>query len=128
MKTFTNFFCILFFVFIGFIYQKGQAQSILNPTDPVINYNPNSPPSQPVWGQIGKWVRTPRLNWNTDSFKAYIYKGEQFRLQFPKTYNPNVNDGKKYPMMVFFHGVGEAGDIYDNEYQLYHGGQNFSGT
>ena len=28
-------------------------------------------------------------------------------------------------MMVFFHGLGETGTIYDNEYQLYHGGDVF---
>ncbi len=28
-------------------------------------------------------------------------------------------------MLVFFHGLGETGNIYDNEYQLYHGGNVF---
>ncbi|WP_177191850.1 fibronectin type III domain-containing protein [Parafilimonas terrae] len=103
-----------------------SAQSVLNPADPVITYNQSSPPAQPTWGQIGKWVRTKRLGWNTDSYKAYIYKGCAFRLKFPKTYNPTANDGKKYPMLVFFHGLGETGSIYDNEYQLYHGGDDFA--
>lgn len=103
-----------------------SGQSVLNPADPVITYNQSSPPAQPTWGQIGKWVRTKRLGWNTDSYKAYIYKGCAFRLKFPKTYNPTANDGKKYPMLVFFHGLGETGSIYDNEYQLYHGGDNFA--
>jgi hypothetical protein len=101
------------------------GQSILNPNDAVINYNSTTPPTQPAWGQIGKWVRTPRLGWNTTEYKCYIYKGEVFRLHFPKTYNPTANDGKKYPMLVFFHGLGETGNIYDNEYQLYHGGDKF---
>ncbi len=69
--------------------------------------------------ELQDWVGIPR------SYKAYIYKGCAFRLKFPKTYNPTANDGKKYPMMVFFHGLGEAGDIYDNEFQLYHGGDVF---
>jgi predicted esterase len=103
-----------------------NAQSVLDPADPVITYNPNSTPTQPPSGQIGKWVRTKRLNWNTDSYKAYIYKGCEFRLKFPKSYNPTANDGKKYPMLVFFHGLGETGSIYDNEYQLFHGGQGFA--
>jgi hypothetical protein len=34
-----------------------------------------------------------------------------------------VNDGKLYPIYVFFHGEGEAGTVYDNEYQMFHGGQ-----
>jgi len=46
-----------------------------------------------------------------------------FRLKFPKTYVPGTNDGKKYPIYLFFHGVGEKGTIYDNEYQLLWGGQ-----
>src|SRR5690242_11279139 len=101
------------------------GQSVLNPNDAVVTYNSNTPPAQPAWGQIGKWVRTPRVNWNTDEYKCYIYKGAAFRLHFPKSYNPTANDGKKYPMLVFFHGLGEAGNIYDNEYQLYHGGNVF---
>jgi large repetitive protein len=116
---------LLLIAFAGFFGEKAEAQSILDPTDPIITYNPNLPPTQPTFGQIGKWVRTKRLNWTTDSYKAYFYKGLAFRLKFPKTYNPTANDGKKYPMIVFFHGLGETGTIYDNEFQLYHGGEQF---
>lgn len=101
------------------------GQSVINPNDTLVNYDSSKPPVQPAWGQIGKWVRTPRLSWNTSEYKSYIYKGCAFRLHFPKTYNPTATDGKKYPMLVFFHGLGETGTIYDNEYQLYHGGDNF---
>jgi predicted esterase len=105
---------------------SAHAQSILNPADPLITYDSLNPPVQPAWGQIGKWVRTVRINnWNTSSYKAYIYKGIGFRLKFPKSYNPASADGKKYPMMVFFHGLGEKGVVTDNEYQLYHGGNFF---
>ncbi len=107
------------------VYNQCAAQSVLDPTDPVITYNSSQPPTQPPFGQIGKWVRTVRLGWNTTEYKCYIYKGCAFRLHFPKSYNPTANDGKKYPMMVFFHGLGETGSIYDNEYQLYHGGDVF---
>lgn len=99
-----------------------QAQ-VLDPADPVVVYNPATPPAQPAWGQIGKWVKSDRLNWNTSNFKAYIYKGMQFRLRFPTSYQHNVNDGKKYPILIFFHGIGEKGATTDNEYQLFHGGQ-----
>ncbi len=110
--------CLFFFSSFG--------QSILNPNDTVKTYNSSAPPTQPAYGQIGKWVRTKRLSWNTDEYKCYFYKGYAFRLHFPKSYNPTANDGKKYPMLVFFHGLGEKGDdIYDNEYQLYHGGDVF---
>jgi len=108
-----------------FLYQVTNAQSVLDPSDPIVIYNSSAPPTQPAWGQIGKWVKTNRLSWNTSSFKAYIYKGFAFRLKFPKTYDHTANDGKKYPMMIFFHGLGERGTIYDNEFSLLHGGQQF---
>ncbi|MBS1745374.1 MAG: fibronectin type III domain-containing protein [Bacteroidetes bacterium] len=120
-------FYTLFVLSTIFLIPKiATSQSVLDPSDPIVTYDPGNPPVQPAWGQIGKWVRTKRLSWNTDSYKAYIYKGCAFRLKFPKTYDPNANDGKKYPMMVFFHGLGETGTIYDNEYQLYHGGDDFA--
>jgi predicted esterase len=125
MKTFVRQAALLLIAFAGFFGETTEAQSILNPADPIVTYNPNAPPTQPVYGTIGKWVRTRRLNWTTDSYKAYFYKGQSFRLKFPKTYNPTANDGKKYPMIIFFHGLGETGTIYDNEFQLYHGGEQF---
>src|SRR5215208_7487476 len=112
-------------IFTGAFFQHLQAQSVLDPLDPVITYDSTNAPVQPPVGQIGKWVRTVRLNWNTDNYKAYIYKGMAFRLHFPKTYNPTAVDGKKYPMMVFFHGHGEYGPIYDNEFHLLLGHQGF---
>jgi hypothetical protein len=77
---------------------------------------------------MGKWTRKVRY---TDTFitkyKAYIYKGMAFRLHYPKTYNAAApNDGKKYPLMVFYHGAGEAAPISDNEFQLLHGRDVFS--
>src|SRR5438105_7373048 len=125
MKTSTKIIGVLAVAFASFFANIAHGQSVLNPADPIVNYNSSSPPAQPPYGTIGKWVRTPRLNWTTDSYKAYFYKANGFRLKFPKTYNPTANDGKKYPMLIFFHGLGEAGNIYDNEYQLYHGGQIF---
>jgi predicted esterase len=98
-----------------------QGQSVFNPNDPIVIYNPSNPPTEPVFGQPGKWVKKNRVNWNTSSFKAYIYKGIQFRLKWPKNYDASGNT--KYPLFVFFHGRGEWGDKYDNEYQLYHGGE-----
>ena len=127
MKTFTRHLVCLLLFFAAFVAsQQGHAQSILNPGDTVKTYNAASPPTQPAWGTIGKWVRTVRLNWNTTGYKCYIYESNAFRLYFPKSYNPTANDGKKYPMMIFMHGVGEGStSLYDNEYQLYHGGQIF---
>ncbi|MBV9962994.1 MAG: fibronectin type III domain-containing protein [Parafilimonas sp.] len=101
------------------------AQSVLDPNDPIVEYDATNPPVQPPYGQIGKWVRTKSLSWNSDSYKCYIYEGSCFRLKFPKTYNPTANDGKKYPLAILFHGAGEAGPITDNESQLYHGGPEY---
>ncbi|MDP4260805.1 MAG: PA14 domain-containing protein, partial [Bacteroidota bacterium] len=102
-----------------------RAQSILNPNDTVFTYNPAAPPTQPAGNTIGKWVRTVRVGWNTNNYKCYIYNGFPFRLRFPKSYNPTANDGKKYPILIFFHGAGEAGPVTDNEFSLFHGGQVF---
>jgi pimeloyl-ACP methyl ester carboxylesterase/fibronectin type 3 domain-containing protein len=51
-----------------------------------------------------------------------------FRVKFPKTYTSNPT--KKFPVMLFLHGAGEAGcntngGIYNNEKQLWLGGQVF---
>ncbi|MFT3846783.1 MAG: fibronectin type III domain-containing protein [Lacibacter sp.] len=116
---------VLLLVFFCFIATSSYTQSILNPSDAVVTYNAASPPATPAWGTIAKWVRTKRLSWNTDSYKAYYYNGFAFRLKFPKTYDPAASDGKKYPMIIFFHGLGEKGTVYDNEFSMYHGGQQF---
>lgn len=101
------------------------AQSVLNPNDPIVPYNSAKPPTEPQWGQIGKWVvaNPSRLNWasGAPTYKSYIYKGMQFRLKFPRNYDSTGT--KKYPVIIFFHGIGEKGSKYDNEYQLFHGGE-----
>src|SRR5690242_9052696 len=103
-----------------------QAQSsILDPNDPIVTYNPNNPPATPPWGPVAKWVRTADFYWSVPQYKCYYYKGMAFRLLYPKSYNPTANDGKTYPMVVFFHGLGERGTIYDNELSLRWEGLNF---
>jgi len=96
---------------------------MLNPQDSVINYNKAAPPVQPAFGKIGKWVRTPSLDWNTTAYKCYIYDSCDFRLHFPQTYKPG--DGKKYPILIFYNGNGEEGPITDDESQLKNGGLMF---
>lgn len=124
MKLFTRVAPLLLFIIIAG-QRKLDAQSIIDPTDPIINYNSSSPPAQPPWGQIGKWVRTPRMSWNTSLWKCYIYKNYAFRVKFPKTYNPTANDGKKYPVILFFHGYGEIAPNTDNEFHMLWGHQFF---
>lgn len=92
---------------------------VFNPNDTVKTYDPAKPPVKPASGRVGKWVRTPRVSWSTSSFKCYIYNNMAFRLKFPK----NFDSTKTYPVLIFFHGRGEFGDIYDNEFHLYLGGE-----
>jgi fibronectin type 3 domain-containing protein len=125
MKAFYRIFGLLLITLIALSGPDAVAQSILNPNDSVITYNPSQRPAIPPYGSIAKWVRTVRMSWNTNLWKCYIYNGNQFRLRFPKSYQPGVNDGKVYPMMIFMHGEGEAGTQYDNEYSLLHGGSIF---
>lgn len=109
--------CIVLFFNTVLSAQTG----VLDPNDPIVIYNPSSPPVTPPANTLAKWVKTNRLSWNSTSFKCYYYNGIQFRLKFPKSYVPG--NGKTYPLYLFFHGVGEKGTIYDNEFQLFHGGQ-----
>jgi len=101
---------------------SGTTQTgILDPQDPIVIYDPAHPPPQPPANTLAKWVKTNRVTWSTTSFKCYIYKEIAFRLKFPKSFRSTA-DGKTYPLVVFFHGLGEVGPIFDNEYQLFHGG------
>lgn len=107
---------------------NGYAQpNILNPNDPDVIFTAANQPAQPAWNNynIVKWGHANRLSWNPYSkgYRSYYFQNMAFRIKFPKTYVHNLADGKKYPMLVFFHGRGEAGTIYDNEYQLLHGGE-----
>ncbi|HTR27982.1 MAG TPA: PA14 domain-containing protein [Puia sp.] len=107
------------------------AQLVMSPTDSVYTYNSNAAagsvtnPNQPAPGKIGKWIRTVRMSWNTNEYKAYIFNGSAFRIHFPKSYNPTANDGKRYPIIIFYCGDGEMASITDNEDQLAHGAQPF---
>src|SRR5437764_173717 len=125
-KTQSIAFCVslLAILFFG----NAAAQSVLDPNDPVNNYDPAHAPVQPGWMTMGKWVRTPRGygDW-TNRYKAYIWQGLAFRLRFPNGFN-TANDGKKYPLMIFLHGRGEISTQspnYDNEFQLLQGPPKF---
>jgi len=130
------------------LIQKTEAQSIIDPSDPVVEYNSSAPPPTPPYNQIIKWVRTLNIEngavqyrnpgWNSDVYKAYNYNGLSFRVQFPKTYNPTAIDNKLYPIIVFLHGQGENDNTYlgpippngpsynyDNQFQLLQGPPQF---
>lgn len=115
---------IIFISLLFFIPSLSIAQAqVLDPSDNVVTYDPENPPSTPSYGTLVKWVRTKRMNWNTDKFKAYYYNGVAFRLRFPNNYDPSGNT--KYPVLVMFTGRGEKGTIYDNEISLKHGARTF---
>ena len=95
---------------------------VLNPNDPVVIYNPSAPPAYPAQNTLVKWVKTTRFSWSSTDFKCYFYNNVQFRLKWPKTFATDP-PGTTYPLYMFFHGVGEGGTIYDNEFQFSHGGQ-----
>lgn len=124
-----NFFTsVIVFVFCFAVSSVfAQYQYGVNPADPDVIFTQSNRPAVPPYGNnnIVKWGHTNRLGWNpyAKGYRSYLYQGMAFRLKFPKTYQPNVVDGKKYPLFIFFHGMGEKGDVYDNEYQLLHGGE-----
>jgi chitodextrinase/predicted esterase len=107
------------------------SQNVFNPNDPIVNFNGSNTPPTPPANTLAKWGRTPHNDFpnpfNTDNFKAYYYSGTQrgtaFRLRYPNNYNP-VN-ATKYPVILFFHGIGETGPATDNEYQLAWGAKEF---
>src|ERR1700742_3436912 len=111
MNTFTrSTLSLLIALLLWSTHQQVNAQSILDPTDPVITYDPNAAagsatnPNIPAnTNAIAKEIRTVRLSWHTNEWKAYILHTIPFRLKFPADYNPTANDGKKYPILVFWH-------------------------
>ena len=142
MKTLLLSLC-LFFVSIHFT----SSQNVFNPSDPIIRYNSSSPlgSSQhpdPNKRGLQKWVSTPTngISSGTDQFDASSYKQYflnyngttplAFRIKFPKSYSTNTS--ARFPAMIFMHGAGEAGcntngGVYNNEKQLWLGGNLFMG-
>src|SRR5687768_1577444 len=131
---------------IFFISTLVNGQNVFNPADPIVRYNAGAAsgsaqnPDQNTAG-LQKWVSTATLgissgsgSFDASSYKAYFINinGAKvaFRMKFPRSYSNPDSVGKKYPMMLFFHGAGEAGcpsngGLYNNEKQLLHGGRLF---
>jgi len=128
MKIFTKALPVLILTLVILCVQHVSGQSIIDPNDTVYTYNSGATkgsrtnPNQPPASTIGKWIKTTRMSWNTSQWKCYIYNGMPFRVIFPKNYT-TANDGVRYPVLVFWHGAGEAGAITDNEISMAHGGQ-----
>src|SRR5438128_195712 len=87
------------------VWSSANAQpGILDPNDPDVVFTSTNRPAAPAFGVMAKWGHTNRLTWNSQKpfnygYKSYYYKGMAFRLKFPKSYQHNVNDGKKYPLL-----------------------------
>lgn len=122
------------------------SQNVFNPADPIVRYdktkalgtaqNPN-----PAKAGLQKWVSVPTNGvssgtdaYNASSYKAYFLNVNgtrmAFRIKFPYSYSLASGAGKKYPVMLFLHGAGEAGcstngGVYNNEKQLWLGGKLF---
>lgn len=114
---------------------------------------PYGSPQLPDTNKLGlqKWVSKPTNGvslgsdaWNASSFKQYFLyvrfgtdqqgnpiEGKMaFRIKFPKSFNNPDSADKKYPIDLFLHGGGEVGcstngALYNNEKQLWLGGQLF---
>ena len=106
---------------VGVTFNSYAQHPVINPNDPIVEYDDANPPETPAWGTMVKWVRSKRLGWDTDQYKSYFYKGMPFRIMFPKNYDPSGST--EYPMIIMLHGRGERGTIYDNEYSMKHGGK-----
>lgn len=125
------------------VFFVANAQNVFDPNDPLIRYNANAAvgtaqkPNPDISG-LQKWVADSMSSisnsYSTQSYKAYYMNIQgvkmPFRLKFPKSYGNPDSAGKKYPIMLFFHGAGEAacnsnGGVYNNEKQLLHGGRLF---
>jgi chitodextrinase/predicted esterase len=103
------------------------SQNVFDPNDQIVNFNSSNTPAAPPPNTLAKWGRTPNSNlpnpFDTDNFKAYYYNGMAFRLRYPNNYNPA--NATKYPVILFFHGIGETGPATDNEYHLSWGAKEF---
>lgn len=108
---------ILSFLF-ALICASAFTQSVPFPEGPINNSALEN------WGyqQVG-------TTWDTSPFLPFIYNSRWLRLMPPngvtytastKTWN-YTSPGTKYPLILFFHGLGERGT--DNNNQLKHGGQ-----
>lgn len=117
---------IVLFAMLACVNRSVGQANVLNPADPDQLFTSTYKPPVPAYNVMSKWGHTNRsLGWNTftNGYKSYYFKGMAFRLKFPKTYVHNVVDNKKYPVFLFLHGLGEPGQVWDNEIHLVHGGQ-----
>ncbi len=120
-RVYTKLSVLLFFL-AWFNANAQNNATVFNPADPLTIFPTTKPAVPATDGNVYKWGAGAKGVTNNDDFKAYIYNGMQFRLRYPKDYNPALPI--KYPAILFLHGGGErASDTnYDNFGQLSNGG------
>jgi predicted esterase len=110
---------LLFILLTVFISGAATAQDVMTSADGDYVYNAaaaadNALHTNPTLqnGVVQKWVRDPsqknRIGWDQTKFKSYHYGNTSFRIRFPNNYDPS--NPAKYPLVLFFHGAGEAPD------------------
>jgi predicted esterase len=132
--------CFLTAFILTAFYCISIAQNIFNTSDPIVRLDKSKgygTAQYPDTNRRGlqKFVSIPTTGvtgtWDASSFKSYFINLNgirmAFRLKFPKSYNNPDSTNKKYPIMLFLHGAGEAGcsfngGVYNNEKQLWLGG------
>nr|MBA4166892.1 fibronectin type III domain-containing protein [Chitinophagaceae bacterium] len=136
--------CLLFTSILIAVCFTSVAQNVFNSNDPIIRldktkgYGTAQYPDTNRRG-LQKFVSVPTTGvtgtWDATSFKSYLLNLNgirmAFRLKFPRSYNNPDSLNKKYPMMLFLHGAGEAGcgsngGLFNNERQLWLGGTLFN--
>lgn len=136
----THLLCLLL---TAFITSTSYSQNVFDPADPQVRYDSTAvlgtvTRPNPARTGLQKWVSVATngisSSFDASSYKAYFINVGNvrmpFRLKFPRSFTNPDSAGKRYPMMLFFHGAGEPGcpqngGIYNNEKQLLHGGKTF---
>ena len=112
---------LLFLLSVLFLSGATMAQDVMTPADGIYQYKSTDPAgslTNPFVGgpsEMQKWVydstqkpgRYPTwFSTQHSGFKCYRFGTLAFRLRFPNNYDPK----KRYPLVVFLHGAGEAAD------------------
>jgi poly(3-hydroxybutyrate) depolymerase len=132
--------CLLATLVLFAILCHSHAQNVFNTGDAIVRldktkaYGTAQYPDTNRRG-LQKFVSVPTNGvtgtWDASSYKSYFLNVNgvrmAFRLKFPRSYNNADSINKKYPIMLFLHGAGEAGcgsngGVYNNERQLWLGG------
>jgi hypothetical protein len=88
--------------------------TLFDPKVPVRVFYPVSSLQKPADGEVGKWVKTNRVSWNSSKYQVFIFKGIPLGLKSPRNYDRT----QKYPQLIFFPGNGAYGITASKGIQL----------